>query len=267
VRQLLPLLALGAAACATSAQMKQLDTQVGTLRAELARRDSAQLDELRAIGARQQQVADSLVTMRRALASVRGDFQNELYGIQQQLLQLQELTGQSQRRLTELRSQLEARGEQIGAQPGASPAVPAPAGADSGTAAAPDAPAPASAQQMYDASMQQLRRGSVTTARAGLRELVQVHPQSELVPDALYFIGQSFAAESPDSASAYYQQVVDQHAKAKRAAAALYNLGLLAERRKDAAAAKESYTRVTRDYPRSDEAALARDRLRALGGR
>ncbi|HEX5633349.1 MAG TPA: hypothetical protein VFX50_08980, partial [Gemmatimonadales bacterium] len=130
MRRLLPLLALGVAACATSAQMKQLDTQVGTLRAELARRDSAQLEELRAIGARQLQFADSLVAMRRALATVRGDFQNELYGIQQQLLQLQELTGQSQRRLTELRSQLEARGEQIGAPPGAAPAVPAPAAAD-----------------------------------------------------------------------------------------------------------------------------------------
>jgi tol-pal system protein YbgF len=115
--------------------------------------------------------------------------------------------------------------------------------------------------------MSQLRRGSVTTARAGLRELVRTHPQSELVPDALYFIGQSFATESPDSASTYYRQVVDQYPKTKRASAALYNLGLLAERKKEPAAAREAYTRVTKDYPRSDEAALARDRLRALGGR
>ena len=46
---------------------------------------------------------------------------------------------------------------------------------------------------------------------------------------------------------------------------ALYNLGLLAERRKDTAKAKEAYQRVVQKYPQSDEAALARDRLKALG--
>ena len=50
-----------------------------------------------------------------------------------------------------------------------------------------------------------------------------------------------------------------------RAPAALYNLGLLAERRKDSAKAKEAYQRVVQKYPQSDEAALARDRLKALG--
>jgi tol-pal system protein YbgF len=118
---------------------------------------------------------------------------------------------------------------------------------------------------MYDASLQQLRKGSAGTARLGLQELVRAHPESELVPDALYFIGQSYASSAPDSASAYYRKVVDEHPKSPRAAAALYNLGLLAERRKDTAAAKEAYTQLTKSYPKSDEAALARDRLKAIG--
>ena len=50
-----------------------------------------------------------------------------------------------------------------------------------------------------------------------------------------------------------------------RAPSALYNLGLLAERRKDTAKAKDAYQRVVQKYPQSDEAALARDRLKALG--
>ena len=69
----------------------------------------------------------------------------------------------------------------------------------------------------------------------------------------------------PDSAAAYYRQVVDKHPTSPRAAAALYNLGLLAERRKDMAGARDAYQRVTQKYPQSDEAALARDRLKALG--
>jgi TolA-binding protein len=81
----------------------------------------------------------------------------------------------------------------------------------------------------------------------------------------LYFLGQSFAAENPDSAAAYYRQVLSRYPQSARASAALYNLGLLAERRKDTASAKDAYQRVIRQYPQSNEAALARDRLKNLG--
>jgi tol-pal system protein YbgF len=118
---------------------------------------------------------------------------------------------------------------------------------------------------MYEASLAQLRRGSTSTARIGLREMLRSYPTSSRVPDALYFIGQSYAAENPDSASAYYTQVVDKYPTSARAASALYNLGLVAERRKDSATAKDAYNRVVQKYPQSDEAALARDRLKALG--
>jgi tol-pal system protein YbgF len=118
---------------------------------------------------------------------------------------------------------------------------------------------------MYEASLAQLRRGSTSTARLGLREMLRVYPTSERAPDALYFIGQSFAAENPDSAAAYYDQVVQRYPTSPRAASALYNLGLLAERRKQTSKAREEDQRVGQKYPQSDEAALARDRLKALG--
>ena len=118
---------------------------------------------------------------------------------------------------------------------------------------------------MYEASLQQLRRGSPGTARAGFRELVRLYPNDPRIPDATYFIGESYAAESPDSAAAYYRRVVDTAPQSSRAASAVYKLGLLAERRKDLEGAKTFYQRVITDYPRSDEAALARDRLKSLG--
>jgi tol-pal system protein YbgF len=200
----------------------------------------------------QQRIMDSLTSSRRAVGQLRGDLASDLYNIQQQLVQLQELTGQSQQRLSELRTQLEARGEQI-------------ATTSSSDTAKPGAASAASADQMYEASLAQLRRGSTSTARLGLREMLRLYPTSERAGDALYFIGQSFAAESPDSAAAYYEQVVQKYPASSRAGSALYNLGLLAERRKDTKKAKDAYQRVVQKYPQSDEAALARDRLRALG--
>lgn len=249
----------GVAACATPAQVQQVETQVNVLRADSRRADSASAAQLRQILVLQQQMMDSLAATRRSLNEMKGSTANDMLAVQQQLLQLQELTGQSQRRLTELRSQLEARGESAGGAP-----LPAAAGAQPDSGSAP-APASASAQQMYDASLSQLRRGSAATGRAGLREMLQAYPRSELVPDALYFVGQSFSSENPDSASAYYRKVVKEYPTSSRAPAALYGLGLLAERRGDKVEARDAYNQLLKSYPKSDEAALARDRLKAIG--
>jgi len=202
----------------------------------------------------QRQMLDSLANTRQAMKALRGDVQNDLYNIQQQLVQLAELTGQSQRRISELRSQLERRGEEI-AQ--ASAAVP-------GDTAAPAANAP-SADQMYETSLGQLRLGSAGTARTGFRELMRAYPSSDKIPDALYYIGQSFETENADSALAYYEQVAREHAQSPRSASALYHIGLIQERANRSREAREAYQRVVSSYPNSDEAALARDRLKALG--
>lgn len=243
------------AGCASKGDVQMVQGEVSLLRAESARRDSTRAAQLGDIIRQQQGILDSLNATRRAVGQFKGDFGTDLYNIQQQLVQLQELTGQSQQRLSELRGQLEARSAQIQE---AAPAAP-------GDSVRPQASANASADQMYEASLAQLRRGSTGTARLGLRELLKTYPDSPHAADALYFIGQSFSAENPDSASAYYTQVADRYSSSPRAASALYNLGLLAERRKDMAKAKDSYQKVVQKYPQSDEAALARDRLKALG--
>ena len=253
----------GIGGCVSPSDVEQVRNQVASLRTETARQDSVRGARLNEIIRLQQRIMDSLGL---AVRSLRGDTRQDLYNIQQQLVQLQELTGQSQQRLTELRTQLEARGAEIGAAGASSPGgATGPAGAaDTGRGGGAAGPS-ASADQMYEASVAQLRRGSTSTARIGFRQLLQTYPTSERVPDALYFLGQSFAAENPDSAAAYYRQVLSRYPQSARASAALYNLGLLAERRKDTASAKDAYQRVIRQYPQSNEAALARDRLKNLG--
>jgi len=252
--------------CAMKSDVTRVQNDVAVLREENARQDSARARQLGEIIRMQQQLFDSLATTRETIRTLRGDVANDLYGVQQQLVQLQELTGQSQRRLTELRTQLEARAEQL-ATSGA-PATPPTSvqRPDSGTAAA-AAPTGgnASADQMYEASLGQLRRGSASTARLGFRELLRSYPQSDKVPDALYFIGESFRTENADSAGAYYDMVARSYPQSARAPSALYNLGLLNERASKNAAARDAYQRVVQAYPKSDEAALARDRLKALG--
>lgn len=242
--------------CALKGDVKKVETEVAALRMESAQRDSIRAARLNEMIELQQRIMDSLGSSigatRQAVASIQGSLSQDLYRINQQLVQVQELTGQSQQRLSELRSQLETRSSQTAPVTADSAAGPAPSGGPS-------------ADQMYEASLQQLRRGSVATARMGFRQLIQAHPTSPKVADAMYFIGESWAGEAPDSAARYYEQVVTTYPTSTRAPGALYKLGLLAERRRDVPAARAYFTRVARDYPRSEEAALVPDKLKALG--
>ena len=253
-----------AAGCALKGDVRKVELQVEALRAERTRADAeraARLDSLRALLVAVQQ---ALTAQQAYLVQMRGDVRTDLVAVQQQLVQVQELTGQSQQRLSELRARIEERAQQPvppldttgrGAPgPGGGPPV--------GPSGNPAGPGP---DQMYDLSLQQFRRGSLATARLGFREFLRVYPTHEHAADALFYVGETWASENADSAAAVYQQVVKTHANSPRAPAALYKLGLLAEQRGDKAAARTYYARVIAGYPRSDEANLARDKLQRLG--
>jgi tol-pal system protein YbgF len=117
---------------------------------------------------------------------------------------------------------------------------------------------------MYQGARQQLNRGSLSTARGGFQQFLAAYPGHALVPDALYSVGETFYFTAPDSAVAYYTQVVTRFPKAAKAATALYKMGRLEEDRKNVAPARGYYQRLLKEYPSSDEAGLARNRLQNL---
>lgn len=244
-------IALGA--CALKGDVRRVEQQIVALQDETARADSARAVVLDQIIAFQQRILDSLVVLERRLARFQGDVRTDMTEVQRQLVQVQELTGQSQQRLSEMRAQLEQRNTR--------PIVMGPTGRDTTGAAGPGDEAGIGAQELYDLSLQQLRRGSPLTAREGLRKLIADYPQHPLVADARFYVGETWEETEPDSAAAAYELVVRQHADSPRAPTALYKLGLLAERRGDLEAARVYFSRVIAAYPRSEEAQLARTRL------
>lgn len=253
-------LALGlTAGCALKGDVRRVELQVAALRAERAHADSqhaAALDTVRALIA---QVHEKITAQQAYLVQLRGDMKTDLLAVQQQLVTVQELTGQSQQRLTELRGRIEAQARQPLPTLDTSRTAP---GVPVGPSGNPAGPGP---DQMWDLSLQQFRRGSLATARVAFREFMRVFPTDERAPDALFHIGETFAGESADSAAAIYQQVVKTYPSSPRAPSALYKLGLLAEQRGDKAAARTYYARVISGYARSEEANLARDKLQRLG--
>jgi tol-pal system protein YbgF len=212
--------------------------------------------------AMQQHIMDSLRATRDGL---RQELGQDLLEVQQQLVQIQELTGQSQRRLAELKRQLDDRTEQLTAVDTVAAAGPSPgARAPDSAVVRPAAAGVPTPDQLFQTSLQELRRGSLGAARTGFREFLRTYPTHAQVPDALYFVAETFAVDQPDSAAAYYGQVVERHRTSERAPTALYKTGLLAERGGNRTAARTTYQQVVQQYPRSPEANLARDRLANL---
>jgi tol-pal system protein YbgF len=266
IRSLAPLAALAVAGClASKTDIQMLQTDLQTMRTESARGDSARQAQIQQVLAQVVRVNDSIRVVSARLAKLQSDVQNDHYEMNRNILTLQELSGQSQRRLQELRGAVEERGQPASVPAPASPSAPpdslrASSGAATGAGAAPGP------GQLFQSSLDQLRRGSVGVARSGFEELLRTYPTYEDAPEAMVYIAETYAAERNQAAAdSVYGLVVQRYPRSPKAATALYKRALVLKSAGQSAAARASLERIVREYPRSDEAALAREQLRTLG--
>jgi len=279
---------------ATREDVRLLQTQVEAAQAQAAQADSqrhAQLDRvIEQLGV----VNDSLGRIGNQLTKFQGDAEGSLYSMGQQLIQIQELTGQSQRRLQELRAGLEAQRAAVPpvsvAPPAESGAVAASGGGAGSGLVVGSASTPSSAtgggpagtttrtsagaigttvtpgpNQLYEMALDQLRRGSTAAARTALLDLLRQYPNADVAPDAQFYVAETYAKERDTTAAdSGYQLVAQRYPTSDRAAQALFKHALVLQAQHKVQAGRAALEEVVRKYPRSDEAVLARDRLRTL---
>ena len=258
-----PAVVLTAGACfATRNDVRTLQGDIAVLRAEAARADSVHRELLRQQARRINSVADSLQTLNVFLSRWSGDITLSLHNIGQQLITVQELTGQSQRRLQEMRAEFEAQAAATAAA--AAPVVPPVTGAATGVPVAGQQPQPGP-NQLYSLAFQQLTRGANNAARSGFIDFLAQYPNNELAPDAQYYIAQAFDQDGKKAeADSAYAVVVAKYPKSDRAPVALFKrAGAMVEAgKKDKARAL--YLQIIDKYPASPEAETAKDRLKTL---
>ena len=215
IRRLLLIAALlpFAAGCVATKQ------DVEELRLDMAAQRAQQDSLFRTLIARTEAMLDSLSDQN---VRLRGDFANRLVAIERQLVQIQELSGQNQAQLAGLRQQIEqsaaeARRAQEAAAASARDDVEGGGEEEGGDP-----------QELYDAALGALRRGSVGTARTGFEEFLRANPQHRLAADAQYNIGQSYE-QGREAANAIeaYGRVVELYPTSGRAPAALLRMGRL----------------------------------------
>ena len=238
---------------ATTGDIRTLQDELRALRSSIAQTDTArraQADTAMMLIAR---ANDSLRLLSTRFSAFQANVSGGLYDMNRQLLQIQELSGQSQRRLQELRASMETRNEAMTAT---SPATTAAADSSKPTAG----PGPA---QLFQIAFDQMQRGSFGVARSGFQDLLEKYPKYEEAPTAQLYIGQSFSEEKNQTAAdSVYQLVVAKYPQSKAAPTALYKYALSLIAQKKTAQAKTALNRIVKDYPNSDEASLARDLLR-----
>ena len=219
------------------------------------------LAEIRAIRASQDSlnrelrgaVVDSLETQEMRQQQGRTEQQRRLDRIQQSLSQILDVLGQIEQELR--------RRPSAATQPLPMPGTPVLEGDGSGRPAAPDE----AAASLYNSAQNQFNRGAYDTARTGFAEYLRLYSDSELAPDAQFYLARTFEETGdPESALAEYARVLELYPNSRRAPSALYASGRIELDRGNTQDAIEYFSRVVRGYPNSDEAILAQQRLSDL---
>jgi tol-pal system protein YbgF len=177
--------------------------------------------------------------------------------MRQEVNQVLEVTGQSERRIREMREQIDRRTR--AAEP-----PPAPVANGDTTTPAPVNTGPA-ADELLQIGRDQLSRGGNSAARAAFTDLLTRFPESEQAVEAQFFLAEAHAAEgSTAAADSAYARVVTKYPTSTRAPTALYKRGVLAQTAGRRTAARRLFNTLIADYATSDEAELARERLRVM---
>ena len=246
-------LACGSCFFATKSDFDKLQQDVLGTRVSTNAADSVQRAYLIEMSRSVRTLSDSISALSRRVNSLKTATESDLAAMKEDISQLQDLSGQSEQRLRDMRAALEDK----------TPPAEAPAPADSGAAAAaPTGPGPA---VLLQSGRDQLLKGGNVAARAAFSELITKYPRSDLVPEAMFFMAQAFAAERNTAASDQeYAALISRFPNSPRVPTAMYKRALQLQSAKKTADAKRLFQDIIKRFPRSDEAALADERLQSM---
>lgn len=251
----LTLAALLSTGCfASKTDFLKLQDEVAATRESNNAADSAQTEQLAAIGRSLRAVSDSLASLNRKVAAMKSTGETDIAAIRQDISQLQDLSGQSEQRLRDMRARIEEKRPD-----------PVPAGDPATEASTPPASAGPGPAQLLQAGRDQLVKGGNAAARSAFADLVARYPNSEYAPEAIFYTAQSYAAERNNAAAdSVYVVLIDRFPNSPRVATALYKRAQTMQAARRTAQARQLYQEIIRRFPRSDEAALAEERLQSL---
>lgn len=239
---------------ATKSDFDKLQQDVLYARAGSNAADSVQRAYLIDMTRSMRTLSDSINALSRRVNTMKTATDADLAAMREDISQLQDLSGQSEQRLRDMRAAIEEK-------------APAPSDASAPTdsassAGTPGGPGPG---QLLQAGRDQLLKGGNVAARAAFSELISRYPRSDLVPEAMFYTAQAYAAErNNDAADKEYASLITKYPNSPRVPTAMYKRAIQLQAAKKTPEAKRLFQDIIKRFPRSDEAALADERLQSI---
>jgi tol-pal system protein YbgF len=180
----------------------------------------------------------------------------EFQGVRESVMDLTERMNKMQAQMTDLGNSVKTLQ--------APPAPPPPTGSNPGTAATP--PPGLSAKQLYDSSMKDRSGGNLDLALQGFEEYLKYFSDTELAPNAQFYIGQIYYDKNdfPNAIRAF-DAVLERFPENNKTPDAMYMKGMALLKSTQRNAAAQEFLTLIQKYPNSDVTAKARQQRRALG--
>ncbi len=240
---------------ATKSDFDKLQADIVGTRAGSNAADSVQRAYLIDVSRSVRALNDSINALSKRINTMRTATESDLAAMKEDVSQLQDMSGQSERQLRDMRAAVEEKTS----QPDAAPRTDSTA---SSAGRPVSGPGPG---QLLQAGRDQLLKGGNVSARAAFSELIAKYPKSDLVPEAMFYTAQAYAAErNTDAADAEYAALIVKYPSSPRVPTAMYKRALQLQASKKTAEAKRLFQQIIKRFPRSDEAALADERLQSI---
>jgi tol-pal system protein YbgF len=258
-----------AAGCVSGSDIDGLHKHLSTVEKEVdvVAKQSSSKDEVAKLSERLAKQAETLLRSNADLGTKFDDLTREMQALAGKL-------EDANRRLTQLSQQI-AESQARAAPASAPPTAPAPGGAPAASAGPGPVAAPGAAPRgggitpadLFAQATADYQRGRYDLSRQGFEDYVEKFPRTDLSDDALYWAGECWSAQKkPREAIAAFDKLFRSYPQSDKAPAAHLKKGIAHLELGEKAQAMVELNFVVNQFPGSDEAKSARQRLKSLGG-
>ncbi len=132
--------------------------------------------------------------------------------------------------------------------------------------AEPPAARPPTGRELYDQAYGLYQKGRYEDARRAFRKFLDLYPKSDLADNAYFWIGESYYAQQQyEKAILAYDKVVQEFPRGDKVPSALLKQAFAFDAIGDPVDARILLKKLLREHPSSEQAEIARKKLRMLG--
>ncbi len=273
---LIVVLAISTLACTSGEDMALLHREITDVQREVQNlsANAPERQDLTSMEARMQELTEKNMRSNADLAMQVQQLQERMEGLHASLEMTTRQLQQISQELAAARSRSMSALPPVTAMPNAdaqgsteNPPTALAAGAVAGAAAAGAARGrEMSPDQLYRSAYEDYMRGNYDLAAQGFQDYRRRFPDTELSDNALYWVGECYAAqELIDEALQTFSQVLEVYPNSDKGAASQLKKGLLYLESGDQGQGVVNLQYVVYEHPGTKEADLAREKLRSLG--